>query len=280
MPASGAALLLLFSLAMAAVSQSAAQDPVTGEVGMPITLRDLVLPGSVLDAKAIDFKAPVVVSVRSAFKHGAAFRYDIDCYGLEPGEYDLRDWLQRRDGSSTEDLPPLPFTVKSILPAGQVKPHALHPGEVSGIGGYRTLLVMGGTLWLAGLAALVFYRRRRVSGEAAGGEKKPRTLAERLRPMVVKALGGTLSLQERAELELALVAYWRRRLGLEEREPVEVLAELKQHAEAGPLLLALEEWLHRPRNEAAAETPDDLERLLAPYQEVADEELEPARTIS
>jgi hypothetical protein len=86
------------------------------------------------------------------------------------------------------------------------------------------------------------------------------------------ALAGKLSQREHAELELALVALWRRRLGLDGLPAREALAEIGRHPEAGALLRALESWLHR----GAQAGEVDVERLLAPYRELAPEELESA----
>ena len=75
---------------------------------------------------------------------------------------------------------------------------------------------------------------------------------------------GSLSRGERAQLELGLVAYWRKKLGLEARAPEEALTILYDHEQAGPLLRSLEDWLHRPN------PPEDvdLQALLEPYRDL------------
>ena len=47
----------------------------------------------------------------------------------------------------------------------------------------------------------------------------------------------------------------------------EVMARLRQHPEAGVLLGALEDWLHRPPGRVKVE----VERVLAPYRNLPDE---------
>jgi hypothetical protein len=89
---------------------------------------------------------------------------------------------------------------------------------------------------------------------------------------VESARAGTLSTAERSRLELGLVALWRRRLELESARPEDVLARLRAHPEAGPLLGSLEAWLHRPDAGHAV----DVETLLAPYRDLAPESLERA----
>jgi hypothetical protein len=242
---------------------------------MSVRISDLVLPGSELQVVPPEKDAPLVLRIAAVRPHGTSFRYDLEYWGLEPGEHDLRDWLRRADGSSTDDLPPLPVTVTTALPEGRVEPHAPVPRRLPPFGGYRTWLIAGGVLWVVGLAALLILgRRRRLAEEAA----RPRalTLAERLRPLVESAIEGELDRTERARLELSLVAYWRRRLGLEDRKPEEVIGLLREHGEAGPLLRGLEDWLHRP------EPPRDVDvvALLAPYRDLpadALDEVEDAR---
>jgi hypothetical protein len=230
---------------------------------MPCTIRELVLPGSELEAARIGDRSPIVLRVEASSRHGSAFRYDLEFYGLEAGDYDLGRWLQRKDGSAT-DLPPIPVRVRSLLPPGQVRPHAPPPATAPGFGGYQSLLIAGGLVWLLGLGALVFVGRRGRHAHARAAGERAETLADRLHPLVENALRGTLSRTQRAELELALVAFWRRRLALEDRRPDEVLALLRRHEQAGPLLAGLENWLHRPQPVGQV----DLAALLAPYREM------------
>jgi hypothetical protein len=207
--------------------------------------------------------------VAATYPHGSAFRYDLEFTGLDPGEYDLKDFLKRKDGSSTADLPAIQVAIRSVLPAGRVKPHALGRDDPPSVGGYRTMLVVVGIAWIAGLVAIVWLgRKKRLEEEAA--RPRPRTLAERLEPLVESALAGQLSREERAQLELGLVAFWKRRLGYEARLPGETISLLREHPEAGPLITSLEEWLHRP----ARADRVDVAALLAPYRNLPADALE------
>ncbi len=239
-------------------------------VGMPVRWNDVVLPGTELVAVSADREAPVALRIVATRPHGGAFRYDFEYWGLESGAHDLRTLLQRRDGSSTADLPELRVEIRSVLAAeGAVRPNAPRPVELPQLGGYGALLVAGGIVWIAGLVAILVVGRRRRAAESAG-QARVRSLAERLQPLVERAMRGELSREERAQLELSLVALWRRRLGLEGSRPVEVIAQLKRHPEAGPLLVRLEEWLHRPDARGAGEIP----ALLVPYRELRADELD------
>jgi hypothetical protein len=143
-----------------------------------------------------------------------------------------------------------------------VRPHPPRAGSAPHVGGYEELLLVAGALWVVGLVWLLWAGRKRREEESL--RARPATLAERLRPLVESALEGKLSRTERARLELGLVAFWRRKLGFEEKKPEEALALLRDHEEAGPLLRSLEDWLHRP----AQPEQVDVAALLDPYRDL------------
>ncbi|MEX0718749.1 MAG: hypothetical protein WD066_19295 [Planctomycetaceae bacterium] len=257
-----------------AVDASGAAAATRPTVGVSARIDQLVLPGSELEPVPLDDRAvPIVLRIAAVHPHGTAFRYDFVFYGLEPGEFDLKDFLRRKDGSSTADLPAIPVAIASALPAGQIEPHAPVARPTAFGGGYRALLIAGGVLWIVVLALLLFARRSQrkpVEIKAA----RPRSLAERLRPAVEDALAGRLDPARLAELERMLLAWWRRRLRLDDVPAAEALARLRGHDEAGALLRQLEEWLHAPPR--AREI--DVAALLAPYRSVSMEDWDEAPT--
>lgn len=248
-------------------------------VGLPARIEGFVIEGAELEAVPADRDSPIVLRVTAVYTHGTAFRYDLEYYGLDPGEHDLAKSLRRKDGSSasasSNDISPIPVTIVSTLPPGIARPHRSAAAAVPTSGGYRTLLVLAGAVWAIGLAAILFlWRRKRLLSSGATGDGRPLTLAEKLRPLVLRASRGELAPKERAELELRLIAYWRKRLSLEEKSPEEALSILKRHESAGPLLKGLEDWLHRPSSPPREEV--DLAALLEPYRDVTDESFEGA----
>jgi hypothetical protein len=246
-------------------------------VGMPARIEQLVLLGTELEARPIDDRrAPIVVRIVDAYPHGSDFRYDIVYYGLEPGTYDLKDSLRRKDRSPTGDLPPIRVVVEPLLPPGQLEPHRLALAPSPWLGGYRLLMVLGGLAWIGGLAAIALAgRRKRVDSVVAAGPVA--TLADRLRPLVDAAVSGQLSAGQHAELERLLIGYWRRRLDLEQAAPAKLIGLLRNHDEAGPLLRRLEDWLHRPAGTAG---PVDVVALLTPYQTISADDLEPTSSVA
>lgn len=263
---------VLATLALAALAGASpwADEPPSPSVGMPARIEQIVLPGTELEAAPLrDRQSPMVVRVVESYPHGTAFRYDLEFYGLEPGRYDLRDSLRRKDGTPADDLPPIPVVVRAVLPPGQVEPNRLEFAKVPWLGGYRLLLGAAGFAWIAGLAAILLVgRRRRIAASAAVA--RPLTLADRLRPLVESARRGTLGPGERARLERLLIGFWQRRLGLDAAGPAEAIRALKAHPEAGPLLRSLEDWLHRPGGAGAV----DVSALLEPYRDLPADALE------
>ncbi len=238
-------------------------------VGMARLIRQQVLPGPELEVRPLnDRKDPMVVRILDVYPHGTDFRYDIEYYGLEPGHYDLRDYLKRKDGSLADDLPPLPVAILSAVGKGQVLPHAIETSGAPKLGGYHLLLTLGGLLWITG-AVLLWQRSRRkfLSSESRLNPTGP-TLADQLQPLVESAAAGTLQPSQRAQLERLLLGYWSKRLGVESKHPSEALAVLRKHPEAGRLLEQLEIWLHRPGQTGSV----DITALLEPYRNLGAEQ--------
>ena len=262
-------------LPLTAVAQESTDDAPT-DVGMVGSLEQVVLAGSELEATPLeDHQSPIVLRVVEVYPHGSDFRYDLEYYGLEPGSYNLVDYLRRKDGSSTADLDPLTVTITNILPEGIARPNELPPRQLPRLGGYRMWWVLGGLLWLAGVFVILFAWRgsKKTSAEKQAQEA---SLADRLRPLVGKAQQGELTTGERAELERMLLAYWRRRLQIEDQPAAEAIQTLRAHDDAGALLKQLDEWLHRPGPAGDV----DVAVLLRPYEQVKASELDEPITVA
>lgn len=240
-------------------------------VGVPRWSREVVLKGTALKVRPADIETPLIVRIDSISPHGSDLRYDFEYYALEPGTYNLLDFLQRADGSELGTLPPLQIRIESHLPPGQVKPNPVARGVTPDLGGYGRNLWMLGIGWGLGTLALWLSRRRTVQAARALEDAPPPTLAERLAPLVERGVRGDLPLEDQARLEMILIAIWRKRLGLQDLPAAEVLAQLKQHEEAGILLGELERWLHSP-DHADGQSGVDPAQLLAPYRDLASQD--------
>ena len=171
---------LLLSLAVQA-APAQPQDPASVEeqvhesipVGVPRWSREVVLDGSLLEVRPPDLETPLIVRIDSVSPHGTALRYDFEYYGLEPGSFDLVNFLRRKDGSELIDLEPVPILIESGLPPGQVLPHVLRSGETPSLGGYSTLCWIIGSLWVLGTLVWFLASRRSAAFESARGDDTP-----------------------------------------------------------------------------------------------------------
>jgi hypothetical protein len=246
------------SLPVVAVADERPATP----LGMRGHLKGVVLPAPEMEVRPLeDPQAPFVLRIVNVSRHGTAFRYDFEYYALESRTYDLTHYLRPKDGSPAGRLPSLEVAVQGSLGPGVVHPHALEPTPARWFPVYRILLWTAVALWGGGFALLALWGRRK-KRNADQVAARPATVADRLRPLVVRAMTGMLSASQRAELERTLLAFWRQRLGLEQEKAAVALARMRQHPEAGALLGQLELWLHRPGT--AAEV--DVAKLLWPYQ--------------
>lgn len=227
------------------------------------------LPGTLLNAKPVDDKAPMIVRVASATVGPNGGHYDLRYIGLEPGKYDLREYLVRADGSALGAIDPIAVTVSPLLPEN-------HNGELSKtpasrwpfFGGYRGVLIGVVALWVVLMIPIMVAGRKQKRSQTGKAHIRPETLADRLRPFIERAVKGALSAQEKSVLERLLLTHWQRRLGLTEVNPSEAIVALRGDPMAGELLRTLENWLHRPPGAEAAQV--DVAALLKPYEDVQD----------
>ena len=135
--------LFMFAIVAALAAHAEDSPPASkSTVGMPARIDQRVLEGTELEVRPIDDRrAPIVLRIVDVYPHGKAFRYDLVYYGLEPGTYDLKNLLRRKDGSPTDGLPPIPVLIEPLLPPGQLEPHPLSLAASPGLGGYRLLVI-------------------------------------------------------------------------------------------------------------------------------------------
>lgn len=233
-------------------------------VGMEGRLEQLVIPGGLLEVRPlVDRHEPLLLRIENAAPHGTDHRYDLAFSALEPGVYRLADYLQRSDGSKLE-MPPWAIRVETTIPPGFVPLNPLTPAAIPSLGGYRIAIILGSMLWFLGLAFLLYSMRPPELPPPLTAAPQM-TLAQRLGPLIAKARDGTLHSHEKAQLEQMLIGHWVERLDLRRLPPGELFAQLQAHPEAGPLLVQLERWFHRPGEAGDA----DLHSLLAPYAQTA-----------
>ena len=263
--------MLCFALTSRSQPGPSREPPTVGMEGRV----EVLLPESGLSAKTPDRRTPMLVRIASSRPHGTLTYYDLRYIGRVPGQYDLRAYLAAADGRPATGLPALPVTVKGILPVlhnGWLEEQALRAPSL--FGGYRAVATVVAAFWVVAFFLIIRVGRKRKALCIESPVVRPPTLAERLRPLVERAAAGQLSANEKAALERMLIAHWQRRLGLGAADGAELIAAIRRHPEAGALLGALEDWLHRPPGSVRVA----LEPVLAPYRDLpAEEPAEAAR---
>lgn len=264
--------LLVFALfALGCLANAQPASPAAGDTAPTVGVEgrmQVELSGPPLVAKPVDDRSKLVVRVVERSPEGEKTSYDFRYIGLVPGRYDLRDFLERVDGSAPDDLSPLPVEVAGLLPedhSGRLDPDEVRP--LPGLGGYRSLVIAFAVLWALLLVPLVLYGRKRRTEQLEVPPPPPPTLADRLRPLVELAARGELGKDGQAKLELLLLQHWCEKLHLDRNDMAGSVARMRQDPEAGALLGQLERWLHRPPDPAAEEV--DVAAVLAPYRHVA-----------
>lgn len=233
-------------------------------VGFPKLIFQHVIRGPKVVAKPISDRAqPVIIRIVETYSHGSDFRYDIEYKALEPGSFNIADYLTREDGSEVE-IPEIKVSVRPILAADEVLPYDL-PKNKSGYRSYYlpTLLVFG-IVWVAGLLMILFYGRGKYKQPSS--IQKTLTVADRMRPLVDAAIAGELTSRQQAELERVLTGFWSKKLRLNHLSADEIRQRLREHDEASLLLNQIDAWLHRPKDDP--ENAVDVNELLEPYQTI------------
>ena len=249
-------------------AQLKTQQPSWPTVGKTTELVDVILPGPRLIGKPIDDRDPVIVRVTDAIAHGDGFRYRIEYQGMEPGNFDLTQWLVRKDSKAAGELPSVPVQIRSLLPPGQIQPNELTLGWLPSMGGYKILMMALAILWTLGLLGLIFLGRKKQqrSPEAAA----PTTLAAMLKQRIEAACNDQAGSKDLAEIERMLTAFWQKKLNLESESPYQAIVKIRQHPDSGPLMQQLETWIHRPESDSAV----DWQALLAPYRNLPADSLD------
>lgn len=266
-------LVFLWNLALGAWCLGFAQSAlVLSSNGSPPTVGmegqlAVALPLAGLTTKPGDHRAPMLLRIAHSQPHGTLTRYDLRYIGRVPGQHDLRNYLFTTDGLPATNLPALNVSIAGLLPNphnGWLEEQAQQAPSL--LGGYRMTLVVIVALWV--ISFFVIWRsgrRAKPVASTAPVQREP-TFAERIRPLVERAAAGTLSPDEKATLERLLITHWQRRLNLTGTNGDELIHRLRQHNEAGALLRALEDWLHRPPGRGEVR----VEEFLAPYKQLAE----------
>ena len=269
-------LVFTFLLAWAATVGRAAELTILSSNAAPPTVGlegrlEVLLPPD-LTAIAADNKAPLLLRIASTRPHGSFVHYDLRYIGRLPGEHNLRDYLLTQNNQPATNLPSMMVEVMGVLPAqhnGWLEDQALQSPSV--FGGYRGIIGTIVVVWALLFVPLFFMGKRKEEPVMEEPEAEL-SLADRMRPLVEQATSGTISDDDKAALERMLITHWQHELNLDTESGERLIPKIREHAEAGRLLRALEDWLHRPPGTVQV----NIDELLKPYRNPAQRQEVPA----
>jgi len=88
------------------------------------------------------------------------------------------------------------------------------------------------------------------------------SVADRIRELVLHAATGSMTVEQKGRLELLLITYRTRELGLDDVDPAEALMRLRQDQRAGEIIRTVELWLHAPEG-VSTPSQDTVQELIA-----------------
>lgn len=251
--------------AQTAPAEKSTVDPISRAARGTTGVVELTYELAPLRAKATsDLTAPILVRVGEI----APSQYRVEYMGLVSGSYDLTPYLEQSDGRPAQFATPLFVEIFTQLPPN-------HGTDVFGLsapsfglrGQYRAILIAVGAAWVLVPIAVVALRlaRRKPPTAPAPVVHEP-SLTERLFAIVDDARTRELTTDERGRLELLLLQTLRSAAQESSSSPAALAAAteaLRRDAVHGPVLRAVERWLHAENRGEAEHALQTLEALRA-----------------
>ena len=251
--------------AQTAPAEKSTVDPISRAARGTTGVIELTYELAPLRAKATsDLTAPILVRVGEV----SPSQYRVEYMGLVSGSYDLTPYLEQSDGRPAQFAKPLFVEIFTQLPPN-------HGTDVFGLsapsfglrGQYRTILIAVGAAWVLVPIAVVALRlaRRKPPTAPAPVVHEP-SLTERLFAIVDDARTRELTTDERGRLELLLLQTLRSAAQESSSSPAALAAAteaLRRDALHGPVLRAVERWLHAENRGEAEHALQTLEALRA-----------------
>ncbi|MGQ0628047.1 MAG: hypothetical protein ACT4PL_08110, partial [Phycisphaerales bacterium] len=238
-----AAFLALALLAPGAAAREDPSRPPTPPTGPVIAESTVGIEGSLiyrfvgespLLTRPETTRFPIVLRIVSSTRDQEATLYDLRFIASRPGLFDLRRGLRRADGGRMLASETAVVRVGALLSDD-------HDGELlqtsnttaPELGGYTKALIALGVFWALVPVALIARRLLRRPPAPPQPAPPPPSLADQLRPLVVRALDGSASIADRARLEMLLIGCWRERLSLAGVPHRSAVVALRAHPQAG-----------------------------------------------
>lgn len=185
----------------------------------------------------------VSVRIAEATPVPGGYRYDLRYVAYGPGPHNLAPTLSDEAGKPLAARDDLAIDVPSLLPSdhqGDLYPSS--PSKINLHSNYVWKMAALWVLWALLLVPLYYYgRKRRV--KVVSAPPLP-SVAERLRTLLTQASTEHLSVEQQADLEQLLMAFWSQRLNLSTDRLSELIERLKTHPQAGKQWNRVERWFH------------------------------------
>jgi len=187
----------------------------------------------------------VSVRIAEAAPLTAGYRYDLRYMSFGPGKHDLAPLLKRPDGSSPESRADLRITVAALIPddySGELYTTATSPIDLHTR--YKYYMGAAWIAWGSLLVPLAWWGHKRHRRKVR--ETPPPSLVERVRTLLRQATEANLTIEEKADLETLLLAFWSQKLQLSEERLSATIEQLRRHPQAAAQWNRVERWIHSP----------------------------------
>ncbi|MES2598266.1 MAG: hypothetical protein V4662_23230 [Verrucomicrobiota bacterium] len=194
------------------------------------------------------YKWGVAVNVRIAQVTEQPGRriYDVRYIVNRDGTFDLKDYFVAVDGSSLASLPSFKFRGDAKLSKNlDTRIQETEAMRIDVGGRYYEMAALFIVLWLAWLLLIIFYKRPRAAAETDAGPAEP-TFAELLRGFLADLEAGTMTVTDKARMEMLLLRRWRDELALGDVPMSVALGAIQESSKTGDALRKLQHWLHHP----------------------------------
>lgn len=213
------------------------------DIGMVHTLR-VNIPGDRLQALPADERSPAVLRVEPVGETAEGYVYEIDFVGLEPGEYDVTQYLRTITGSPPA-AEPVRVAVERKLPAdfrGEILTQTRRVGFPPAW--YTPTAVVVCIVWVACLPLMLLVGRK---DNAVSCEAVPvvPSIRERLSSLLDE-IGDDEGKEAWQQLEATLIHYLADARHVSAAKAFDRLLALKKDEVAGPAIREFELCLHAP----------------------------------
>ena len=250
--------LLAFIGFLGFLNTAIASDVTVGREGVT----EFIWAGEPLRTIDQDEESPFHCEIISFEKKGDATVYTMVYTLLEPGEFNLNVALLNLHGRPVHGLPDVMVSTETLLPKahqGALLDYTLTPiPSLSGFSAKMFGLAIAWTLAIGVSLYMIWPRKEAVVAEVTICGP---TVADLLKPFIQKAASNSLSTEEKVSLNTIFFRFWQVTLGLKESAPVDCMARLREHEQAGELLACLDRWLFSAEDVDA----DELKNVLGPY---------------